>query len=231
MNAGGALNSHFDQKAGSSLAFSKYNSASMSPRIHLVRHGRGLHQLEPLHEHRQIHVPRLTELGVQRCKDSSQHFPGYVHVDLVCANPLRLAILTAKYCFHHVIPKTPTSKILLLPIAQEDTAEPCDFGSRPDIIKQAFGDLVDASMVREDWTSKEGVYAPRLESLKARARELRLWLREQPERDIVVVGHGAFWDYVIGAVGENGALLGALLSVILMFQLADHGFRAKIRMG
>lgn len=180
----------------------------MTPKIHLVRHGQGFHQFEPLHEHRQIPDPTLTELGVERCKNFNKEFPQDVHIDLVCASPMQRTILTAKHCFQDVIPKTPTGKILLLPLAQEATTEPCDTGSSPEAIKQNFGDLIDASMLRANWTSKEGVYAATPEALVSRARQLRRWLRARPENEIVVVGHGAFFNYMIGAVSSDGHLLG-----------------------
>lgn len=186
----------------------------MTPRIHLVRHGQGFHQLEPLQEHRQIPDPSLTDLGVQRCDGFSQHFPDYIHIDLVCASPMRRTIQTAMHCFQDRIPQTPTQQIILLPLAQENTAEPCDVGSDTASIKQEFGDLVDTGRVDAAWNSKQGVYAPTPEALIARARQLRRWLRERPEREIVVVGHGAFFDYVIGSIGEDGNLLGRLLTDI-----------------
>lgn len=186
----------------------------MTPRIHLVRHGQGFHQLEPLQEHRQIHDPSLTELGVRRCDGFNKHFPDYIHIDLVCASPMRRTIQTAMHCFHDRIPQTPTQQIFLLPLAQENTAEPCDVGSDTASIMREFGDLVDTTRVEAGWNSKQGVYAPTPEALVARARQLRLWLRDRPEREIVVVGHGAFWDYVIGSIREDGYQLGRLLTDI-----------------
>jgi len=168
----------------------------MPPRVHLIRHGEGFHQLDPLEEHRQIQDPGLTDVGVQRCKDFSVKFPEYIHIELVCASPLRRAIMTAKYFFESVIPTTPLHQILLLPFAQEDSDAPCDVGSPPEAIEQEFGDLVDLHMVSPDWTSKKGPYAATPSALKARAHRFRRWLRQRPEKEIVVVGHGAFWQYV-----------------------------------
>jgi len=180
----------------------------MPPRIHLVRHAQGYHNLDPVEEQRRIHDPALTEHGVKRCIEFNDTYPGYVHLDLICASPMRRTIQTAQYCFHDRIPTTPSRQVLLLPLAQETTAEPCDVGSDPDAIKQEFGDLVDVGMVPKDWTSKEGIYATTPTALLARARELRRWLRARPEKDIVVVSHGAFLDYMTGALTHDGLLLG-----------------------
>ena len=178
----------------------------MAPRIHLVRHGQGYHQLEPLHESRQCPDPELTNLGVLQCKALNTTFPEYFHIDLICASPMRRTILTAKYCFASTLERT--APILLQPLAQEDTDEPCDVGSAPDALKKEFGDLIDTSLVKEGWNSKKGIYAPTPEALRDRARQLRRWLRLCPEKEVVVVGHGTFFQYVIGDVDGQGHITG-----------------------
>lgn len=102
-------------------------------------------------------------------------------------------------------------KILLQPLAQESTAEPCDVGDDINVIKAEFGELVDASITPQDWFMKEGVQATTPDALEERARQFRCWLHERPERDIAVVGHGGFWDYVTDKLGDDGCLLGMAL--------------------
>lgn len=177
------------------------------PRVHLVRHGQGQHQLEPLQEHRQISDPRLTDASIERCEQFNTHFPDAIPVELVCASPMRRAIQTAQHCFEKVIPRTESKRILLLPLAQENTDEPCDIGSRPDVIEAEFGDAVDASMLNAGWMAKEGMNAATPTALVARAKQFRQWIFQRPEKEIVVCGHGAFWDYVTGAVDHHGNLL------------------------
>lgn len=184
----------------------------MAPtRIHLVRHGQGQHNLEPLEKNRQIHDAQLTELGEQRCHKFNEDFPKDIHIDLVCASPMWRTIQTAAFCFHDVIASTKTKQILLFPDAQETTAVPCDVGSPVSVITKGFGDLVDTSMVTDDWTSKEGKYATDAPALRARAKALRQWLKARPEQEIVVVSHGAILDYVVGEnLDENGIFIGKL---------------------
>lgn len=45
-------------------------------------------------------------------------------------------------------------------------------------------------MLTPDWTSKQGFYAPDSESVLKRAQWVRQWLRERPEKEIVLVAHG-----------------------------------------
>ena len=56
-----------------------------------------------------------------------------------------------------------------------------------------------------DWTSKQGFFSPEHESLAARARWNRKWLRERPEKDIVVVGHGACLRYILDGTDSKAA--------------------------
>ncbi|KAK4540682.1 hypothetical protein LTR36_009013 [Oleoguttula mirabilis] len=174
----------------------------MSPRLHLVRHGQGSHELEPLQENQQRPDPVLTDLGVQQCKAFNAAFPEYIHIDLVCASPMRRAILTAKYCFASALQRT--GSILLLPLAQEDSAAPADTGSAPEVLRAEFGDLVDLSMVKEGWNIKEGVNAPTPQALRERARKLRHELQLRPEKEVAVVSHGTFLQYLIGNVDADG---------------------------
>ena len=51
-------------------------------------------------------------------------------------------------------------------------------------------DGLDFSRVTPDWTSKEGFWAPDPRSIANRARAVRHFLRERPEKNIVLVGHG-----------------------------------------
>lgn len=179
----------------------------MSPAIiHLIRHGQGFHQLDPESEHRQIPDPALTEQGVARCKVFCSEFPRQNQVGLICASPLRRTILTARYCFAPLI--TQMHPITLLPYAQEDTAEPCDTGSSLALLRKEFKDFIDVTNMSEGWDSKQGIYEPRLIALKQRARELRCWLRNRAESEVVVVGHGSFWHWVTEEVDEDGSLTG-----------------------
>ena len=187
----------------------------MSHHVYLVRHGQGEHNVEPTVTNRKIYDAPLTDLGVRRCKDFNKTFPEYIHIDLVCASPMRRAIQTAQYCFEDVIAGTPSRKILLLPLAQETTNEPCDVGSSSDAIKQEFGDAVDMSMLDTDWPSKQGVYAASPESITARGREFKKWLWQQQDKNIVVVGHGAFWDYLMGADVNDVLSPGRILPKII----------------
>jgi hypothetical protein len=44
--------------------------------------------------------------------------------------------------------------------------------------------------VRRGWDSKEGHWSPTERRTLARLKEVRRWLTDRPEQDIVVIGHG-----------------------------------------
>jgi broad specificity phosphatase PhoE len=174
----------------------------MPPRVFLVRHGQGFHQLEPTEKNQYLPDPALTEEGIARCKHFAENFPKSAHLDLICASPLQRTIQTAKYTFAERLEKI--APIILLPYAQEATDLPSDTGSDRPVIEERFGKLVDASLVEEGWNSNTGIYAPTPEALKDRAAKLRAWLHTRPEGEVAVVGHGNFWHYLTGEVDENG---------------------------
>jgi broad specificity phosphatase PhoE len=183
----------------------------MAPRIHLLRHGQGYHQLEPTSENQYLLDPLLTEKGIAKCKDFAKNFPKSLHPNLICSSPLRRSIQTAQYCFAENLMHTPP--ILLLPYAQEATDLPSDTGSDRAVLEQQFGELVDASMVEEGWNSNTGIYAPTAQALKERAGKLRAWLRARTEAEVVVVGHGNFWHHLTGEVDEQGNQTSKLLNM------------------
>lgn len=174
----------------------------MAPRIHLVRHGKGFHQEEPTEKNQYLPDPHLTEEGIERCKVFSRNFPKSTQLDLICASPLRRTIQTAKFSFADYLKRLPP--IILLPYAQEATDLPSDTGSGRTVIETEFGNLVDTSLVEDDWNSNKGVYAAAPEALFERANRLRAWLEARPEKEVAVVGHGNFWHYLTGEVDAEG---------------------------
>ena len=88
-------------------------------------------------------------------------------------------------------------KIIALPEAQETNAVPCDTGLDRDVLEKEFGPVeVDFSLVKIGWNSKVGKWAPDPDSLRARAKEVRQWLKARPEKEIVLVTHGGFLHYL-----------------------------------
>lgn len=54
---------------------------------------------------------------------------------------------------------------------------------------------VDLSLVHDGWNNKVDKWAPNSEAIIARAKEARKWLKERPEKEIVLVTHGGYLHY------------------------------------
>ncbi|KFZ14048.1 hypothetical protein V501_03414 [Pseudogymnoascus sp. VKM F-4519 (FW-2642)] len=88
-------------------------------------------------------------------------------------------------------------------MAQEPVPNsPSDTGTAVSALHKEFGDKVNLSCVRDEWTDKSAgsVFQPLLDKLIARGREARRALRELVKLDgdgqVVVVLHGAFMHFL-----------------------------------
>lgn len=110
-------------------------------------------------------------------------------IDLVISSPLQRTLQTTKLGWAPAIERLGIQNVICLPEAQECNAFPCDTGSPKEILaaKSEFAGF-DFSRLKPEWTSKQGFWAP--EAKLARGRWVRQFLRERPERNIVLVAHG-----------------------------------------
>ncbi|KAF5015115.1 hypothetical protein F66182_13660, partial [Fusarium sp. NRRL 66182] len=172
----------------------------MAPRVHCVRHAQGEHNKGG--DAYLIPDPRLTEAGIKECEALEACFPFQSSIDLIVASPLRRTIQTALYSFQPAIKRG--VRVIALAELQETSDVACDTGSDVTDLKREFGDyqlgpetpVVDFSLVPEDWNKKIGRWAPSSDALVSRARAARQWLRQRPEKEVVVVCHGGFLHYL-----------------------------------
>ncbi|KAF8859758.1 phosphoglycerate mutase family protein-like protein [Acephala macrosclerotiorum] len=178
----------------------------MVKKIYLVRHAQGEHNIA-----NNFYVPdaTLTPYGRTQCQHLQQTFPHHSSVEIVLSSPLRRAIQTAIHSFSPALLR-PEVKFLLVPLAQEISAKPCDVGhEREDLEKELKRLLseegkeegfdpkrIDYSILEEGWSLKNGLYEDSLQAVENRAAELRKWLWRRPEKEIVLVTHGAFLHYL-----------------------------------
>jgi broad specificity phosphatase PhoE len=160
----------------------------MAPKIHLVRHAQGFHNL--CQANQTIHDPLLTPRGKDQCTELQTNFPYHSGVDLIVSSPIRRTLYTSLLSFDHDI-KTKGLTIIALPEIQETSDLPCDTGSSPEELAQEFaGKPIDFSLVKHGWNVKTGRWSPSKEVIAQRALEAREWLIRRPEQEIVVVTHG-----------------------------------------
>ena len=171
----------------------------MAPVIHLVRHAQGFHNLSE--ENQQLKDPLLTPLGESQCDELCKRFPAHDKVTHLVASPMRRTLHT---CLRSFAPVAQAGKkVIALPEAQEVSILPCDVGSDPDTLRAEFADSVDLSLLRDGWNDKSepSKYFPAPAKLEARAKEVRIWLRELAKEagddaQIVLVTHGGILHFL-----------------------------------
>ena len=136
----------------------------------------------------------MTPLGRRQAETFPSRTPQLQQqVDLLVTSPLKRALYTTLLAWEPAVARLGIENVLVLPEAQECADEPCDTGSPLEVLasNQDFKGL-NFARVTPDWTSKKGFYAPDPASLADRAKFIRRFLRDRPEKDIVLVCHGDF---------------------------------------
>lgn len=142
-----------------------------------------------------IRDPALTSYGEQQCRHLARTFPYHKTVDLLVASPLKRTLDTCLISFEPEV--RAGMRIIALPEAQETGPVPCDTGLDPLPLKAAYKDMsVDFELVQDGWNSKTGKWSAESADIKARALEVRQWLKARPEKEIVLVTHGGFLHYL-----------------------------------
>ncbi|KAI9041292.1 histidine phosphatase family protein [Aspergillus affinis] len=150
-------------------------------------------------EYSHIPDPTITEKGIEQCQELQRDFPRHAHIDLVVSSPFRRTLYTALKGFEPVFTAHPDKTILLHPDLQEVSDFPCDVGSERGALESEIRNNkvpADMSLVSDGWQLKRGKHAPNREAITLRARDMRCWLRDRPEKEIVVVTHGGLLHYM-----------------------------------
>ncbi|RBR21966.1 uncharacterized protein FIESC28_04679 [Fusarium coffeatum] len=173
--------------------YSRTSLPNMSPIIHCVRHGQGVHNLS--YANHDLPDPELTPLGEEQARALTTRFPDLANVELIVSSPLRRTIQTALLAFPSKLEDG--MQVLALPEVQEASELICDTGSPLPDIKANFDGLpVDFSLVEPDWCIKQGKWAPIAACLLERAALARRWLSERAEAEVVVISHGCFLHFL-----------------------------------
>ncbi|KAK9896347.1 phosphoglycerate mutase-like protein [Cystobasidium minutum MCA 4210] len=167
--------------------------------VYLIRHCEAEHKVG-----RRFHIAdaRLTPTGVEQAKELCATLPQDLleNVELVVSSPLRRALETTLLGLQPVLDRVGRRSVVILPHAQECNIHPCDTGSAAEeLVKDPAFEGLDFRMLskRPDWTSKQGFWSNDPACLHARAKYVRRWLRDQPEKRIVLVSHGNFLRYLV----------------------------------
>lgn len=130
----------------------------MPPRIHLIRHAEGAHNLS-LDNHG-LHDPGLTERGREQAQELAVRITelqadGGVDIGLVLASSLRRTLMTALAAFAPQLAWKRPAMVHAWPDVQEVSDLPCDSGSALALVQEEFGsELVNYDMVENGWELK-----------------------------------------------------------------------------
>lgn len=151
--------------------------------------------------------PPLTDLGRKQASSLAPELPNeQAIVDLVVTSPLRRTLETTLLGWGPAVNRLGVENVICLPAAQECNDFPCDTGSsRADLEKISEYAGLDFSLLTPDWNSKTGFWAADPQSLAHRAKTVRHFLRDRPEKEIVLVAHGDFLRRITAdAEGPSG---------------------------
>jgi broad specificity phosphatase PhoE len=159
----------------------------------LVRHGEGLHNVRARHGGLDIVDPLLTDRGRQQAAAlvGSALLAG---CELLVVSPLSRAIQTAAVAFG----EEPRCRVVLSPLHSERWCGACDEGRPKEALARAFPFIrrwEGFDTLEEHWTPTKETDA---DWSTRRVQAFLAWLRAQPERRPVVIGHGAFFGAVLG---------------------------------
>ncbi|EUC60771.1 histidine phosphatase family containing protein [Rhizoctonia solani AG-3 Rhs1AP] len=185
-----------------------------SKRVYLLRHGQAEHNVA---NDFSIHDALLTPAGRQQCIDFAQANPDFQNEPQVILTSafrrtLSTTLLAMPQAFERLMPQ---GKVILLPQLQETHAHPCDTGSDRAVLEQMeeYKDRgFDWSPLTDDWNKNQGFYAATPEALAARGRWVRRFVRDRPESEILLVGHGGIFREIDGRMKSSDPAVVASLS-------------------
>jgi broad specificity phosphatase PhoE len=173
--------------------------------VHFVRHAEGYHnvagRVDPLFGYlrEDLEDAVLTEVGIAQCKalyaDSENRMQ---NAQLLVVSPMNRTMQTATIGFAHLKGKIPW--IAIEDLRERTGLHPCDRRRSISDHRASFGH-VDFSFVADDadplfWKYK--LREPNAHVIQ-RARRFVEWLKERPEKEVIVVSHHG---YLLDLMGE-----------------------------
>ena len=136
----------------------------------------------------------LTPLGRKQAAALAPKIPQLQDkVEAVVTSPLKRTLQTTLLGWGPAVKRLGIANVICHPGAQECNDFPCDTGvPKEELAKISEFDGFNFSQLTPDWTSKQGFYAADRESIAKRARSVRHYLRDRPEKEIALVAHGDF---------------------------------------
>ncbi|KAI1327162.1 phosphoglycerate mutase-like protein [Xylariaceae sp. FL0255] len=159
-------------------------------RIFLTRHAQAEHNVDLDYS---IPDAPLTPLGRKQAASLSRQIQDLQQeAEVITTSPLKRTLQTTYLGWAPAIERLGgRGKVICIPQAQECNDFPCDTGSSREVLEAdpEFAGF-NFELLTPDWTSKEGFWSMDDAALTNRARWVRQFLRDRPEKNIVLVAHG-----------------------------------------
>ncbi|WWC61927.1 uncharacterized protein I303_104513 [Kwoniella dejecticola CBS 10117] len=177
-------------------------SAATTKRLYLVRHAQAEHNLA---EEYFLPDAPLTDLGRMQSQELCDRTKETIQktAELIVSSPLRRTMETMLIGFKDLKERLDHDKegqgVILLELLREVDDWPCNTPLYPVSVLKASNDGIFASLdfstLSEDYASQTGILDP--VNAAERAKQVRRWLRDRPEKEIVVVAHGTILGYIV----------------------------------
>ncbi|KAI0410465.1 histidine phosphatase superfamily [Xylaria grammica] len=174
-------------------------------RIIVIRHAQAEHNV--FYDYSIPDAP-LTALGKKQAAALSLRVSSLQQeADLIISSPMRRTLQTTRLGWGPAIVRLGgVGKVICLPELQECGRYPCDTGSPRDQLEAdpEFAGF-NFELLTPEWNSKEGFWDSEEPALENRAKWVRQFLRNRPEKTIVVVAHGGIIRRITAAATGHSA--------------------------
>jgi glucosyl-3-phosphoglycerate phosphatase len=169
--------------------------------VYLIRHGQSEFNAAPHHgQDPMIFDAPLTELGQAQAMRVREEVKG-LGIKHVISSPLTRAIQTALTIFEGSAP------ITIETTHREWLTHSCDVGRSPDVLAGEFPDLAFGHLDQHWWhegpVNENGVPVEPEQTFHARVKTFDDVLAAAETRPVAIVGHGNFFQEMIGRMMEN----------------------------
>ena len=174
--------------------------------VHFVRHAEGEHNVagreDPLKGYLrpELEDAVLTKHGINQCKNLHKSTVDKLQsVELLVVSPMNRTIQTAMHSFPQFVDALPW--VAIENVREQTGLHPCDKRKPISVHKANYGHVnFDLIASNEDPIYSKYILREPDTDVAARGREFIEWLKQRPEKEIIVVTHSAYLRHLFNRV-------------------------------
>ncbi|EPX75387.1 phosphoglycerate mutase family protein [Schizosaccharomyces octosporus yFS286] len=171
-------------------------SSPQAKTVYIVRHGQAEHNVGPDEDHR-IRDPNLTQLGRSQADELREKLSQHpISFDLIVCSPMRRTLQTMEIGLRDSL-QTGIIPIDICPLVEEAGDWPCDIGLEVEETAQKFPKYNFKACQDGVYPAREGIYRGDYESNMQRATKALEYIKNLPQKEIVVVTHSVFIRFLL----------------------------------